>query len=100
MLVNRMIASTLAAVVMAGAGITATAGSASAAPRLLCAMVSHDDTTVGVKCIGGSFMAAVRCENGRFPKGEVVTAGNISYASCASVNSVLEKPIKWSGLPA
>ncbi|KAA6212062.1 hypothetical protein CP973_21505 [Streptomyces albofaciens JCM 4342] len=101
MFMKRMIVSTLTAVVMAGAGLTATAGNASAAPanatRLLCAMVWHDDTTVGVKCIGGSFFAAVRCDNGEFPKGEVAASGAISYASCAPFNASLEQPIKWSG---
>ncbi|OKI02610.1 hypothetical protein A6A06_16505 [Streptomyces sp. CB02923] len=62
-------------------------------------MVWHDDSTVGVTCMGVPFYAAVRCENGRFVKGEVAAADKISYASCASVNSVLEKPIKWSGIP-
>ncbi|MEU3844390.1 hypothetical protein AB0E88_30735 [Streptomyces sp. NPDC028635] len=91
---------TVAALTLSGAAVAA--GPATAAPAsakaFSCKLVWHDKNTAGVKCTGGTFIAAAKCKNGRVAQGAAAASGTTSYAYCTSYGSSLRTPVQAWGI--
>lgn len=93
---KRALAGMFAVVALAGSGIVAGAGSASAAPAG-CKLVWHDKNTAGVSCKSiGTFHALAKCKNGSTAIGAAAYPGTTSYAYCSSYGSSLKIPVQWN----
>ncbi len=75
----------VAAALLAGSGVVAGAGTATAGPAAC--QTWNDARTFGGKCSSGTYYAQATCTNGATVRGATASNGSWSYAYCASVGS-------------